>query len=196
MQKQFPLNLLVWGASWTYVVMLVLLTMPAIGWAQSSNPIQLDDCTPETEAFVAKRQEAIQREAAALLNLPEAGVYHASDEGGNEWLLIWAPNAGFIAYFIPDAPCPARVSYGTVRFERGQLLLTPQIPLHPRLKYIFGQHYRVITYRKRRYLVFPARVQAFYKVQRSRGDPLLKPPFLAQQEYSDSFWRRDPLRPK
>ena len=177
-------------------ILLALLVLSVIAQAQSAEPTRLEDCAPETERFLAERQDQIEREAISLRESPEVGVYHADDIGGNEWLLIWAPKAGFVAYFIPDAPCPARVTYGAAHWDGRVLTLTPKIPFHPRLKHMFGEKLRLIVYQKQRYLVVESRVKAFFKAQRWRGDPDLRPPLLAQQQYSDSFWRKDPFRPQ
>jgi hypothetical protein len=176
-------------------LLAAFIVLSVIAQAQSIEPTRLEDCAAETERFLAERQDQIEREAMTLQDLPDAGVYHADDIGGVEWLLIWAPKTGFVAYYIPDAPCPARVTYGSVLWKEGVLTLTPKIPFHPGLKHIFGKRLRLIMYEKRRYLVLESRVKSFYKAQHWRGDPDLQPRFLVQRPNSDNFWRKDPLRP-
>lgn len=156
---------------------------------QPSAPKQFRDCTDETKAFVEEQQAKIKLEIDALKGWKMPGYYEAGDEGGNHWFLLWAPKSGFLIYLMPDQPCPTQVSYGEVVYRRGKLTLKPQIPFAPKMKFIFDREYRIILYRKQRYLVPIPQIREFYRTRSSRV-PELETPFLSQREFAEPYWRK------
>jgi hypothetical protein len=167
--------------------LLFIVSLPEIGKAQSALPQKLTDCTPETESFIDERRAIIKSEVDSLTNLPAAGYYQFSSEGGSHWVLMWAPQAGFIAFLIPDTPCFAQVSYGTVKYHKNQLTLIPEIEFGKKLQILIAKHLQVVHYRKERFLIPRGKLRAFKKVRNTKM-PSLKRPYLSQGEFIKNEW--------
>lgn len=169
--------------------LLLIVSLPAIGKTQTPMPQKLTDCTQETESFIDERQAAIEREFASLTNVPEAGCYLFSAESGSHWFLLWAPKTGFIAFLLPDAPCPIQVSYGTVKYQNKQLSLIPEIEFGEKLRILISKELQVVSYRKKRFLIPRGKLRAFKRVRNTKI-PSLERPFLSQCAFVENEWTK------
>lgn len=166
---------------------LLIVSLPEIGKAQSAMPQKLIDCTPETESFIDERRAIIKNEVDSLSNLPAAGYYQFSSEGGSHWVLMWAPKAGFIAFLLPDAPCFIQVSYGTVKYYKNQLTLIPEIEFGKKLQFLIAKKLQVVRYRQERFLIPRGKLRAFKRVRNTKM-PSLERPYLSQSEFIKNEW--------